>query len=107
MKICRLYTKEEVIWAPDVKRELLEIEKEFIEEHKDHGTSYEYKRIEDIPFMTENTLVVSDDPKLRPWYANFSCMLVMDLLMLGWLLRIKLESNTFEVKYTMRKIIYE
>ena len=35
--------------------------------------------------MTENTLVVSDDPKLRPWYANVACMYLMDLLMLGWI----------------------
>ena len=57
--------------------------------------------------MTENTLVVSDDPKLRPWYANVACMYLMDVLMLGWIQRIRLELNTFEVKYTMRKIIYE
>jgi len=31
MKVCRLFTKEEVIWAPDIKRELVEIEREFIE----------------------------------------------------------------------------
>jgi hypothetical protein len=37
LKICRLFTKEEVICAPDIKRELVEIEKEFIDEHKDHG----------------------------------------------------------------------
>ena len=57
--------------------------------------------------MTENTLVVSDDSKFRPWYANIACMYVMDLLLIGWIQRIMLELNTFEVKYTMRKIIYE
>ena len=57
--------------------------------------------------MTEHTLVVNNDPKLRPWYANIGCMYLMDLLVLGWILRIRLELNTFEVRYVMRKIIHE
>lgn len=33
----RLFTKEEVLYAPEIKRDLVLEEREFVEAHKDHG----------------------------------------------------------------------
>ena len=49
---------------------------------------YEFKRIEEIDFLSEHTLVVNQKENERPWYLNIATLIFLDIIMFGWIQRV-------------------
>jgi len=50
-------------------------------------------------------LVYNDQVGAKPWFAKFYILFLLDLIVIGWIQRIKLNSNSKIVHFTFKKLI--
>jgi len=51
-------------------------------------------------------LVFNDEKGGQPWYSKCWILVLLDLVMIGWIMRLKLNLNTKIVKYKLEKYIH-
>jgi len=74
--------------------------------HKnDRDDFFDYSLTEEIPYHSSYSLVFNEEEGKKPWYVSAALMAVMDLFMVGWIVRLKLNANTKIVKYKLEKYI--
>jgi len=73
----------------------------------DRDVRYDYQLVEKIPHQKQMSVVFNDDcgKKGAPWYANYRLMVFLDILVLGWIQRIVLNSKAKVVEYKLVKYI--
>jgi hypothetical protein len=68
---------------------------------------YDFHIKEDIPLgCSDHALVHNAKHGKAAWYANFTTMIILDFMLLGWTQRIALNNGTKEVKYKLKKYIF-
>ena len=82
-------------------------EKEELMKDNYQDTLFEFGFQTDVPFTVERTLVYQEKLGAKPWYASFNVHCALDFLFLGWLQRIFLEKESYEVKYKILKYLWE
>ena len=81
----RLHTHKHIEYSPQAFVRLKAEEALFITKN-DRDSHYDFHRIEDIPFMSSNTLVLSESKEgKRPWFTHCWTMFLLDLVMMGWI----------------------
>jgi len=107
LKVTRLHTHEHIEYSPKAYSRLIAEEALFITLNN-RDFLYDFHRIEDIPFMSSNTLVLSETEKgTRPWFTHCWLMFLLDLVMLGWIQRLKLYYNTYVVHFHLKKWVIQ
>ena len=76
----------------------------FIQRHH-RDTHYNYHKNETIHHVPSFSLVHNGEHGELPWYADKCTMLILDLFVLGFIQRVKLNRSTRKVKYSLIKYI--
>ena len=81
----RLHTHKQIDYSPQAFVRLIAEEALFIALNN-RDLHYDFTRHEDIPFMSSNTLVLSETKEgKRPWFTHCWSMFFLDLVMMGWI----------------------
>merc|ERR1719329_1136530 len=83
--LTRLKIDEIVEMAPQVKARYEAEKSAFIDEHKNKDKLYNFTFFTDVPFTEEHTLVYEEKMGGKPWYADNSIRILLDIFVLGWI----------------------
>ena len=103
--LCRLYTHKDVNYSSRAWQMKMDQERAFIDKHKNRDREWDYNYSEDIPFQASHNLVHNPKKGGKPWYANQFVMAGMDLLIIGWIPKYLLDTNSTRVEFTIEKYI--
>jgi hypothetical protein len=76
----------------------------FIQRHH-RDTHYNYNKRETIHHLASFALIYNSEHGELPWFAKSVYMFLLDVVILGWIQRVKLNSATRKVKYQLNKYI--
>jgi len=105
--LCRLYTHKEVNYSSKAWTSFLTQQQIFLNLHKNRDTNYTLSDSEDIPFQASHNLVHNPKKGPKPWYSSGCVMAGMDLLIIGWIPRYLLDTNSTRVEFTIEKYIID
>ena len=105
--LCRLYTHKDVNYSSKAWTSFLTQQKIFLNKHKNRDTNYTLTDSEDIPFQSSHNLVHNPKKGPKPWYSHAMVMAGMDLLIIGWIPRYLLDTNSTRVEFTIEKYIID
>jgi hypothetical protein len=102
--IARLRTYKEIDYSPKASKSFAKQKKKFIKRHH-RDTHYDYSCDEEIPHQSGYSLVHNPKNGEAPWFTSCCCLLAMDMLLIGWIQRYKLNSKAKVVEYKLEKYI--
>jgi hypothetical protein len=105
LKLCRLRIKRDVDYSPNAASRREHEKTIFIRNNK-RDVHYDFHLAEVIALgCSDHALVHNAKHGKAAWYSNFTTMIVLDFMLMGWIQRIALNSGTKEVKYKLKKYI--
>jgi len=105
--LCRLYTHKDVNYSSKAWTSFCSQKEIFRDKHKNRDKNYTLTDSEDIPFQSSHNLVHNPKKGPKPWYSHAMVMAGMDLLIIGWIPRYLLDSNSTRVEFTIEKYIID
>lgn len=102
--LTRLWTHKTIKYSAYSWKKFQKKKRKFIRKNN-RDVHYDYWCTEDIPYHVERMLVYNDQVGAKPWFANYCTLLIMDVFLVGWILRWKLNSNSKIVEYDLVKYI--
>lgn len=102
--LTRLLTKKKIKYEATAKKKYNKQKRKFKKKEK-KDTHCDTWETEEIPFHIERQLVYNDQVGSKPWFADCCTCIVMDIFLLGWILRWKLNANSKVVIYKLKKLI--
>ena len=66
---------------------------------------YDYHYNEDIPHQACNVIVFNEARGGKPWFTNCCTLVLLDFLVLGWIQRYTMLTQTGRVTYNLNKYI--
>ena len=103
--LTRLLTYKNIFYSPKAHKSFEAQKADFIRRNN-RDTHYDYRCHEDIPHQSKFVLVFNEEHGKQPWYSKCWILVCLDLLMIGWIMRLKLNANTKIVKYKLEKYIH-
>lgn len=103
--LTRLWSHKEIDYTSKGWKKWKKTKKKIIKKNKHRDTHWQYYCTEEIPYHVEFMLVYNDQVGQKPWFANFTILVILDIILIGWIQRIKLNSNSKIVHFTFKKLI--
>jgi hypothetical protein len=104
LHMVRIQIKKKIKYSSYAKKSYEKQKKEFIR-HNHTDRSYDYELTEIIPFAKKFSLIYNEEKGDKAWYSNTCLLAVLDLFLLGWIVRMCFNANTRYVKYKIKKKI--
>lgn len=104
LKLARLHTTK-IIHFTSVAHARYSMEKHDFIRRNDRDVHYDFSEKQDIPGHKGHCLVYNPKEGSKPWFTDMCLLVLLDLLMLGWIQRWKLDTKTFKVEYTLKKLV--
>jgi hypothetical protein len=106
LKLCRLRIKRDVDYSPQAMARRNAEQSVFIRNNM-RDVHYDFHILEVIALgCSDHALVHNAKHGKAAWYSNFTTMLMLDFVLIGWIQRVALNSSTKEVKYKLKKYIF-
>ena len=104
LKIFRLNTTKVINFTPAGARRFNGEKDAFIAKNN-LDAHYDYSESRDIAGHNGHCLVYNPNEGSKPWFTDFCTLLLLDILMFGWIQRYKLDTKTYKVEYTLKKLV--
>jgi len=103
--LTRLETTKEIIYSRRADSAFREQKNKFIM-YNNNDKEYDFHFTEKIPYADTHCLIYNAESGNQPWFSHCYLLILMDVLLIGWIMRIKLNASTKVVKYRLEKYIH-